>query len=459
MFSRFKPPASHSAGTAAPVRDELSVLLRLAAPVVISRIGIMTMGLSDALVVGRYSPVQLGFHALGWAPTAAVLTAAVGLLTGVPVMTSQVIGAGRRDLAGAVLRRGVVYAFQLSVLAAGALWLLGPIFLHGIGLQPYLAEGASRVLAVFCLSLPISIVSVAMSLWLEAMSKPAPAMTMMWLANGVNLAIDLVLVPGRFGAPALGAIGGACATLGARTALLVGLAAYIALMPEARSLGVFARPRPDRPAEAEQRRIGFGGGASNLFEVSAFSSMTFIAGAVGALPLAAYTVALNILSLIFMVPLGLSTAIGIRVGTFYGARDRVGVNRAALVGLGVATGFAVSAALVVGVFAPTIASGYTRVGDVIEMASRALRLACLFVIPDALQVVAAQSLRSRGDVLVPSLTHLVSYALVMAPLAWLLALPLHHGVQGMIMATLLASLLSAALLLGRFGQLAGRSVG
>lgn len=459
MSSRLTARAARSPGSVTPIRDELSVLLRLATPVVISRVGIMTMGLSDALVVGRYSPVQLGYHALGWAPTAVVLTVAIGLLTGVPVMTSQVIGAGRLDLAGAVLRRGVVYAFQLSVLAAAGLWLLGPVFLHGIGLQADLADGASRVLGVFCLSLPISIVSVAMSLWLEALSKPGPAMAMMWLANIVNLAIDLVLVPGRFGVPALGAIGGACATLGARTALLLGLAAYIALMPQARALGVLAKPRPDAPAAAEQRRIGFGGGASNLFEVTAFSSMTVVAGAVGALPLAAYTVALNVISLIFMVPLGLSTVTGIRVGTAYGARDGAGVNRAAFVGLSVATAFALGSALIVGGFAPAIASGYTRAGDVIAMATHAMRLACFFMIPDALQVIVAQSLRSRGDVLVPSLTHFVSYALVMTPLAWLLALPLHQGVQGMIAATLFATLLSASLLLGRFGQLSRRSLG
>ena len=64
-------------------------LLNLAWPVILSRLGIMTMGLTDAIVVGRHSSEQLAFHSLGWAPTSVLLTTAVGLLMGVQVMTAR----------------------------------------------------------------------------------------------------------------------------------------------------------------------------------------------------------------------------------------------------------------------------------------------------------------------------------------------------------------------------------
>jgi len=74
------------AGKASPdraiVRKDLAELLQLSWPVVLSRLGIMGMGLSDAIVVGRYSAEELGFHALGWAPTSVVVTMIVGLLSG-----------------------------------------------------------------------------------------------------------------------------------------------------------------------------------------------------------------------------------------------------------------------------------------------------------------------------------------------------------------------------------------
>lgn len=61
-------------GRRALVRIDLSRVLSLSGPVVLSRLGIMTMGLCDALVVGNHSARQLGYHALVWAPTSVTLT-------------------------------------------------------------------------------------------------------------------------------------------------------------------------------------------------------------------------------------------------------------------------------------------------------------------------------------------------------------------------------------------------
>ena len=90
------------------------------------------------------------------------------------------------------------------------------------------------------------------------------------------------------------------------------------------------------------------------------------------------------------------------------------------------------------------------------MAAGALALACLFFWPDALQTVAAQALRARGDVVVPSVTHLISYVLVMMPLAWVLALPLRQGVNGLMEAVIVASFLAAGFLLVRFWLMSRR---
>ena len=296
--------SSVAAGRLRPVRTELAELLKLSGPVVISRLGIMAMGLSDAIVVGRYSATQLGYHALGWAPTSVVVTMAIGLLSGVQVMTARAIGQGRLHETGAVLRRGLGYSLWIGLASAGVLALFGPIFLHAIGLERSLADGSSRVLMVFCLSLPGYALSVSASFWMEGLSRPGPGAWAMWIANAVNLALDLILVPGHFGFPALGAMGGAWATTGARTFLAVFMLGYIALMPQARAMGVFDKPECDRAAEVEQRRIGYGAGASNFFEVAAFASMNIIAGWIGGLAVAAWAIVLNIAAIVFMVPLG-----------------------------------------------------------------------------------------------------------------------------------------------------------
>jgi MATE family multidrug resistance protein len=221
-------------------------------------------------------------------------------------------------------------------------------------------------------------------------------------------------------------------------------------MPDARALGVFDKPARDRAAETEQRRIGYGAGASNFFEVAAFAGMNVIAGWIGGLAVAAYAIALNVTAIIFMVPLGLSTATAVLVGRAHGRRDPAAVDRAAAVAFGVAAVFGVVVSLIVWPGAGLISRGYTSDLATLAMAAPAVALCGLFLIPDALQVVTAQALRARGDVWLPSFTHLTSYVLVMIPLAWFLAIPRHMGVSGILWAIIVASFLSAGLLLGRF---------
>ncbi|HEY5105799.1 MAG TPA: MATE family efflux transporter [Caulobacteraceae bacterium] len=440
----------------ASVRADLSELWLLAWPVVISRVGIMTMGLTDALVVGRYSAVQLGFHALGWAPTAVVVTVAIGLLSGVQVMASRAIGEGEPRKAGAALRRGLAYGLWIGLVSAAFVAVAGPPFLHEIGLARSLADGASRVLVIFALSLPAFTTSFTAATWLEGLGRPKPAMTMMWLANAVNLVVDLVLVPGHLGLPALGAVGGGWATFSSRAVLTLATLIYIVRMPDARALGVFDKPARDRPAERDQRRIGYGAGASNLFEVASFAGMNIIAGWISAFTVAAYAIQNNVVSLVFMVPLGFSTATSVLVGRAHGARDLRALNRASVVGFMVVIVFGLVMALIIWPGAGLIARAYTHEATTVAMATVTLTLSCLFLVPDGLQVVVAQSLRARGDVLAPTATHFFSYAVLMAPLAWYLAIPRHMGLPGIIWAIILASYLSASLLLARFWMLSKR---
>jgi len=102
---------------------------------------------------------------------------------------------------------------------------------------------------------------------------------------------------------------------------------------------------------------------------------------------------------------------------------------------------------------------YTRDPATLAIAGPALALACLMFVPDALQVVVAQALRARGDVWLPTGTHLMSYIVLMAPLAWWLAIPRGLGVNGLVLAVIAASLVSCGLLLARFAQVARRDDG
>lgn len=436
----------------------LAELLSLAWPVVLARLGIMTMGLTDAIVVGRHSARELAYHSLGWAPQAVMVTTSVGLLLGVQVMTARLIGAGRGEEAGAVLRRGVAYGLQLGVGSMLLLVLAGPWVLHRIGLEPGLADGASRALQVFALSLPFYLLSVVGQFFLEALGKPKPGMAAMWVANIVNLGLALWLVPGHSGLPVEGAVAAGWATFFARLSLVAFLAVYILRMRQARVLGVFVRPAPAPAEAAEQRRIGYAAGASYFIEVGAFAGVTLIAGLLGAVGVAAWTIVFNVAGMIFMIPMGLSTATAVIVARAYGARDAAGVRRGGALGLGVVGVLTLVICGGVWLGAEPIARAYTHDPAVVAVAASALLLSCLFFVVDGLQVVAAQALRAAGDVWLPTAMHLVSYAVVMLPLGWLFALPMGGGVDGIVWSVIVASVVSAGLLCARFWLVSRREL-
>lgn len=435
-------------------RATLKDLLHLAWPVVLARIGIMTMGLTDAIVVGNYASRELAFHSLAWAPHSIIVVTAVGLLFGVQVMTARMLGEGRRAEVGAVLRRGLVYALQLGVAACIALVFIGPWLLKQMNLEAGLAEGAGPALIVLALSMPAYLVSVAAQFFLEALGRPKPGMVAMWVANGVNLALNLLLVPDLLGLGLHGATASCWATFSARLALAIFLIAYIVRLPEARALGVFNRPAPDPATAQEQRRIGYGGGSSYFIEVAAFAAMTVFAGQLGTNETAAWAIVLNVSAIVFMVPMGLSSATAVLVGRAYGANDGPGVLRAGLVGVGVVMTLTLLVALVVWPGAGLFASAYNRDPALLALAGPALALATLFFVADGVQVVAAQANRAAGDVWWPTIMHFVAYGGIMMPLGWILAHQI--GVNGLVWAVIIASLASSALLTGRFVRVARR---
>jgi MATE family multidrug resistance protein len=448
--------ASRVGSPSHPIRDDLTRLGRLAGPVVVSRIGVMTMGLTDTVVVGRHSAVELGYMALGWTATGAVLGSSMGLLSGVQVMTSRATGEGDLPAAGAALRRGLVYSLWIGFAAAAILMLGGPALLGALGLKGGLARGATGPLLILAASMPSFAVSVAGSSWLEGLGRMTPPMALMWIANLINLGIDLVLVPGGFGLPALGAMGATTATFIARTFLALATLGFILRMSDARALGVFARPVRSRAIEIEQRRIGYGAAASNFFEMGAFSGLNVVAGWISPLAVAAWALTVNVLAMIFMVPAGLSTATAVLVGRAYGMVDPAGLKRAAAVGFAVTAVFGLLVGALSWPLAHQIAALYTYDAQTIALAGGALALCAIFYLPDGLQVVVAQALRARGDVLVPTFTHMTSYLIVMLPLAWWLAIPQGWGVAGIAWAVVISGYVSAGLLLARFWMLARR---
>lgn len=425
-------------------------LLRLAGPNVLSRLGIMGMGLTDAVVVGHFSATQLGYHALGWAPTTIVLVSAIGLLFGVQVMAARHIGAGQRARTGAVLQRGIRYALALGLVSTLALYVLGPPVLGHMGLDADLAAGAGAALQIFALSLTPYLVADALWFWLEAVGRPQVPMLAMWAVNALNLALALWVVPGHSPFPVSGAVGAGWVTLVARTSFLLILAVAVWRWPEARRLGVFRRAPPDAAEAREQRRIGYAAGLSAAIETGAYSGMNFVAAELGVLAVASWAIILNVIGFVFMVPLGIAAATGVLVSRAVGAGSLPAVHRAFRRGQGVAMLLLAAVSILGYAFDGVVARIYTGDPALIAATVPAIGLACLCFMADGAQAIAANALRARDDVWWASGMHGISYLVVMLPLGWWLGVHQGQGLMGIVRAVLVASVLSGVALSARF---------
>ena len=431
-------------------------LLKLAGPNVLSRLGIMAMGLTDAIVVGHYSSVELGYHALGWAPTVTVLVAGIGLLQNVQVLTARHIGAGRAEKTGAVLRRGLSYAFWIGLVSTLALVLLGPMVLRNIGLEPSLAAGATAALIVFSLSLTPYLLADAQWFWLEAQGKSQVPMVAMWVANIVNLLLALWIVPGNSPFPVAGAVAAGWVTLVARVSLMLMLALWIWRWRESRRLGVFTKPAPDKAEANEQRRIGYASGLSYAIEAGAFSGMNFVAAQLGVMVVAGWAVVMNVAAAVFMVPMGIAAATAVLVSRSVGAGSIEGVRRAYRMGMTLAMAALALLSVVVFIDSDLVARAYSDDPALLAMTGSALLLSCLFFMADGAQVLSSNALRARGDVWWPTGMHFFSYIIVMLPLGWWLAVHRQGGLDGIIWSVIIASLISGIALSWRFVALGDR---
>ncbi|MGE3141823.1 MAG: MATE family efflux transporter [Hyphomonadaceae bacterium] len=434
-----------AAQIAAP-RALTPALLRLAWPVALARLGIMGMGVTDVIVVGQLAPHDLAFQALGWAPTGVALVAGIGLLTGVQVLAARAMGAGRAREAGAAWRRGVVVGLAAGVLT-GALLLFGTApMLRALGISKELALGAAHVTAVLAFSLPLHLVYSANASFLEAIQRPTAPMAAMWIANVLNLVLNLLLVPEH------GAVGSAAATVVSRAALALGLLIWIWLLSDASALGVRARARSGDAMEL--LRIGGAAMVSQIAEAGAFSAMTVIAGRISDAAVAAYQILLNVMAVVFMIALGMAVATAVLVSEAIGRKQPAEATRAGWTGLGLNTVAMIAAGVLVAFLAHPIARAFSADPVIAALVAGALPIGALVLAPDGGQVVAAQALRARGDNWFPTGSHVLAYVFVMPPLAFMLAEAHGQGVAGLLVAILISSALSVLVLVARFWALA-----
>jgi MATE family multidrug resistance protein len=259
----------------------------------------------------------------------------------------------------------------------------------------------------------------------------APATWLIYAANVLNALLAWALAFGHLGAPALGMDGAALAG----TLTLIALALGLWGMVRALGLTRGARRPWDRASFAwagiaEVLRIGVPVGVQLWLEAFAFTFAAFMVGWIGVDAVGAHQISINLASLTFMVPLGISMGASARVGNLIGARDAAGMRRAVWVALAAGAGVMTFSALSFTLLRAELPRLYTSEAALIAVAAQILPLAGMFQLSDGTQVVAGGVLRGMGRPHAAAVVNLLGYYALALPLGYVLAFDRELGLRG-----------------------------
>jgi len=445
----------------AAFRQEIRPMLRLAAPLAMAELGWMSMGFVDALMAGRLGAAAIGAGSLGNMLFFPIAICGTGMLLGMDTLVAQAFGA--RD--DAACRRTLVQGLWIAVGVAPVVCLLLALtipLLRAIGTNPRVMELLGPFLHALLWGVLPLLFYTAFRRYLQAMNIVKPITFAVVSANLLNFGGNWLFMYGNWGAPRLGLEGSGYSTSISR--VYIALVLLIAVLRHQRKSAYPHLPAMVGHASACQRplagasflgwrpqwtlirnliTLGFPSAMQILVEGAVFAVVTVMAARFDEVSLAAHSIAVNVVSITFMVPLGISSAAAVRVGQAVGRKSPAGVAVSGWTALLLGAGFMSAAGLALAFVPRWIARLYTPEAAVIAASSALLRIAALFEIFDGLQVVATGALRGLGDTRTPALAHLAGYWLIGMPVAYVLCFSYGWGVTG-----IWVGLTSALILIG-----------
>ncbi|HEY1863128.1 MAG TPA: MATE family efflux transporter [Roseiarcus sp.] len=411
--------------TAAPLgsfRRELGATLALGWPIILANVAIYAMTATDFIMLGRLSAHALAAGALGFNLFQPEMVLGIGVVAALAPIAAAKIGSGE---SGEALRRATHQSLLSAIGFSAVAWiyLLGTEqILRAIGESPDLARDAGIYMRGYQWSLLPNLLFITARCIFSALERPRPTLIAGVIGVAFNALANYALVFGKLGMPALGIIGSGIATTLSQSLMFLILLSIALVEPRLKRIRPFALPwRPARRELAALWRLGLPMGAMILAEVGVFAAATMVMGLIGRPALEAHTAALQIVSIAFMVPLGLGQAATVRVGLAYGARNARAIAHAGWCAFGLTLAYAaLSATAMIAaprlLIAPFIDVDAPENATAVATAVAMLKVAALFQVFDASQVALANMLRGLHDSKWPFVIALLGYWAIGAPI-------------------------------------------
>ncbi|MGH9712409.1 MAG: MATE family efflux transporter [Candidatus Acidiferrales bacterium] len=415
------------------IAEEVRPMVRLAIPLVLAELGWMTMGIVDTMMVGRqvHSAEAIGAVSLGSIIYMAVAIFGTGLMLGLDTLVSHSYGAGDVEDCHRSLVNGVYLSLALAPVLMGLIRLVEPI-LRSVNIEAaVLGQAIPYLRALNWGTLPLLLYFVFRR-YLQGMNLAKPVMFALISANLVNLVGNWALIYGHLGLPAIGTVGSGWSTCIARLYMMAVLLVYAVYYDHLYKTGLRQTRRlPTFFRMWRLVQLGFPAAVQFGMEVGVFAVATTLIAKLGAVALASHQIALNTVSLTYMVPLGIASAAAVRVGQALGRGDAHAASRAGWTAMALGTGFMTCMGVLFLVVPQYIVRVYTPDPVVIHAAGSLLFVAAFFQLFDGMQTVATGALRGAGDTRTAMICHLFFYWAIGLPLGDYLCFRLGWGAPGL----------------------------
>jgi MATE family multidrug resistance protein len=442
-------------------RLELTETVRLALPIALTQLGQVAMMTTDLALLGRLGDRVVAAAALAHTVLFAAFVLGMGLVSAVAPLAAQAFGARDPRVVRRALRVGLWAAVLLGV-PLSALQFYGREILTLLGQTEETATLAARYLHGLAWSMIPAWWFIALRGFMGAVNRPEPGLWITLAAIPTNALLAYGLIYGEFGMPQLDMLGAGLAT----TIVNLGMCAAAvwvcyALRPfrKFRVLGRFWRP--DWALFRQLIIVGAPISGTFSLEYGVFAAAGLLMGWIGTSALAAHQIALQVASILFMVPFGISMAATVRVGHAVGRRDSAGTRSAGFVAIWLGVAFMTVMTLIVIAtrdMLPILFLGTAteQNAPTLTLAATLLVVGASFFIADGVQTVAQGALRGLNDTTSPMLYSFICFWLFCFPACYLLGFTLGMGAVGIWIALSVSLIIYAVMLIVRFHRLTQR---
>lgn len=391
------------------VKKDIKKLLSVMIPILVAQVSTAGVTFINTTMAGHAGADDLAGVSVGAGLFYPLLASIIGLLmAGTPLM-AQLIGRKERESLPFIVRSGMVIGLSVWALFTAAYFFFIDDLLASLAL-----EAAVEHIARYYLMTMIGVVFfLALMIPLRCLTDTAGStsisMKLFLMAPVINGIFNYLFIYGHGGMPALGGIGAGLATM-MTYGFLLGL--FLLVVMKSKDLGgrqIFASLALRSKDLREYLVVGVPSGISIFMEMSLFSLIIVFLSRYGTDALAAYQIADNFASLVYMLPVSCSMALTILIATAVGAGDMTLARRYKKAGFVVAMAGAMMTASFTVLFRNSIGSVYTDDAAVALIAGQFLIYSAGWQLFDAISTPIQGILRGLKDTRISFILMVLAY--------------------------------------------------